>query len=71
MAKRKTVKQIQDEVRKMRRIEKTTEYSGIQASAHSFALALEWALGDWGMDWSKWLRACQRSNRNSGLDHKP
>ena len=59
---------IKAEVKKMRRLEKSTESNGIRASANSFALALEWVLGEWGMDWSAWLRACQRANRKAGVD---
>ena len=33
---------IKAEVKKMRRLEKSTESNGIRASANSFALALEW-----------------------------
>ena len=52
---RKSVPSIQREIRALKQLS-----DDVQANA--MRLALEWSLGQWGMNWSHWLKACQRGS---------
>lgn len=55
---------IRREIAKLKTLDKDElNPDGTRIQAGAMVLALEWVLGQWGMNWSKWLNTCAQSAR--------